>query len=112
MTLTESRNQLSSDDPDNGIRVSELPDDANGAAAGVFEAVLSAYFRQGHEAGYKRAANDILASIVPIAEEFLRAQSAPSQELRRFVYTFTEAVERHVADLSAAGHYVEGGLGI
>jgi len=112
MTLSSTDSSEAIADAEDGIRVTELFDAEAATPGGVFGAVLSAYYRQGKEAGYDQAVKDMLAALVPMTEEFLRHEAAPSPELRKFVYGFGALVEQYLTRLSSGGPFVEGGLGI
>ena len=96
----------------NGIEVTELPDIEVSASDGVFGAVLSAYRHEGFEAGRAQALQEVLSALVPLTEEFLRRHPYAAPELRKFVYSFGESLEKHLMWISSSNGFVEGGLGI
>jgi hypothetical protein len=109
---------LNSGGPD-GITVTDITDSPAGApAAGVLGSVLGVYEQHGYDAGYRRAVQDVLLSLLGVTEQFIRQQGTggpPPDDLRRVVWALHEDLERRLAEgadaRSAAGE-VEGGLGI
>ncbi len=126
---------LDSGGPDDGITVTDITDVAGpAAAAGVLGSVLGVYERHGYDAGYRRAVQDVLRSLLGVTEQFLRerrpggADAAPggatptasgatptaadAEDLRRIVWALREDLERRFERANASSQFVEGGLGI
>jgi len=78
----------------------------------VLGGVIEAYRREGFDAGYQRATQDLLACLVLSSEQFLCEQASSGQELRRVLYAFVDRLERQLDRNAQAHGYVEGGLGI
>ena len=101
---------------DEGI---EFLGDSEGAAE-VFPNLLSLYEQQGYRHGYRRAVQELLAALVPAAEDFIHqhetsphADSISSAELRRLIYRFGQQLEHRLQrTTSPSGSYVSDGLGI
>lgn len=74
----------------------------------LFSAVLDTYVSVGYRCGYEGAMQNLLESLVPLAEEHLRF----SPTARRNVYAFIEFLERHLERVSSESGYVADGLGI
>jgi hypothetical protein len=104
--------------PRDGIQA--LPDEGGGSSGGVLAGLLSNYELRGYERGYRRAVEDLLASLVWATEEFLRSQPQSSDEApvasakdrRRLLYEFEEKLEHRIHSLSPDAGYVSDGLGI
>lgn len=75
--------------------------------------IIDAYRREGFDAGYERATQDLLACLVANSEEFLHEQQfrQSGKELRRVLYAFVDRLERQL-DRNWQSHGFEGGLGI
>lgn len=73
--------------------------------------LLRANRREGFEAGYRRAVNDVLAATVWLAEQSLLEQADHTPQLRRAVYGFISHLDRSLRQIPAAPS-LEGGLGI
>lgn len=71
-------------------------------------ASVEAYLDDGYRRGYNAALQNLLESLVPLAEAHLR--SSPGG--RRHVYAFIEYLERHVERAASENSYVSDGLGI
>ena len=102
---------------DSGITVTELPDAGGGAPqSALLGNVLGVYEQRGYEAGYRRAVQDVLLTLLGTAEDVVRdrALDVPSAEnFRRAVWALHERLDaRSDAASAAAGGFVEGGLGI
>ena len=82
----------------------ELEDQGKSALTNIFEVCDS----DGYRRGYSGALENLLASLVPLAEEHLRSEPAA----RRTVYAFIEFLERHLERASSEAAYVADGLGI
>ena len=107
--LNDTRESMN---PQSSIGVTEVSDrPSDHVASGSLDGLVTAYLHLGREEGYQRAINEMLASIVPIAERFLRQHPESSPELRKFVYAFGQSVEEHLNN-SRTTLYVDGGLGI
>ena len=102
-----------------GITVTDITDAPRPApAAGVLGSVLGVYEQHGFDAGYRRAVQDVLLSLLGVTEQLIRQQgtgSSSPEDLRRVVWSLHEDLQRRLAAgaeaRSAAGE-VEGGLGI
>ena len=102
-----------------GITVTDITDSPSPApAAGVLGSVLGVYEQHGYDAGYRRAVQDVLLSLLGVTEQFIRERGtggSPPEDLRRVVWALGEDLERQLAagasDRSTSGE-VEGGLGI
>ena len=96
------------------ITVTELPDrDAGGP--GVLGSVLGVYEQHGYEAGYRRAVQDALLSLLGVTEDFIRSHGVPSEQagdLRQVVWAHHTHLQRRSERLGSGAGYVEGGLGI
>jgi hypothetical protein len=79
---------------------------------GVFGSLMNVYPEHEFDCGYERARQDLLASLVPIAEQYLRQDCGHSAEARRDIYGFIDFLERHIERASQSIGYVTGGLGI
>lgn len=77
-------------------------------SSGVISVMVDAYGDDGYRRGYEGAMRNLLAALVPLAEQHL--QSAPSA--RRNVYAFIEFLERRIERISSDAGYVTDGLGI
>lgn len=64
------------------------------------------------DAGYRRAAGDLLASLVMITERYLREQTDLNPEPRRVIYRFVEHLEREIVHLAPGSDQFEDGAGI
>jgi hypothetical protein len=94
------------------ITVTELPD---GPAGAVLGSVLGVYEQHGYEAGYHRAVQDVLLSLLGVTEDFIRQRglAAPAaRELRQVIWAYHAHLQRRSERLGSAAGYVEGGLGI
>lgn len=81
-------------------------------STGILSAVLDAYGDRGYERGYERAVQDLLASLVPLTEQYLRRTDEQSADARRLVYGYIESLEDHLRRASPDAGYVSEGLGI
>lgn len=94
------------------IIVTELPD-AAAAGDSVFGRVLGVYEQHGYEAGYHRALQDVLLSLLGVTEDLIRRRAlddAVAENLRRAAWAVAEDVQRDVTPIESG--FVEGGLGI
>lgn len=80
--------------------------------AGVFGALFDVSREQGYERGYRRAIQDVLASLVTVTEAYLRARPGSSDDARRRLYAYVEFLEAHLESASRDTGFVNGGLGI
>jgi hypothetical protein len=110
---------LDSEGGTDGITVTDITDGPPAApAAGVLGSVLGVYEQHGYDAGYRRAVQDVLLSLLGVTEQFIRQQGTggPSPEdLRRVVWALHEDLERRLAaggEARSTSGEVEGGLGI
>lgn len=83
-------------------------DAPDGTVCDVFPGDLETYGDGGYRRGYDGALRNMLASLVPLAEEHLRSTPVA----RRNVYAFIEFLERHIERISSDAAYVTDGLGI
>ena len=83
-----------------------------GELSGVFGGLISAYREREFQLGYEQARKDLLASLVPMTEQYLRKQCQGSAEARRLLYRFIERLEKHIEGAFAESAYVMDGLGI
>jgi hypothetical protein len=113
---------------DDGITVTDITGAVApaGAPPGVLGSVLGVYERHGYDAGYRRAVQDVLLSLLGVTEQFIRergvngaaAPGATTQsdndaaDLRRVVWALREDLERRFERDKNASGFVEGGLGI
>ena len=102
---------------DSGITVTELPDTGgNSPQSALLGNVLGVYEQHGYEAGYRRAVQDVLLTLLGTAEDVVRERAldaASAENLRRAVWALHERLEaRSDASRAAAEGFVEGGLGI
>ena len=82
-------------------------------STGILGAVIDAYREEGYERGYARASQDVLDSLVAVAERFLREAHGDEAGSRKTVYAFVEFLEREIQAASGdVAGYVSGGLGI
>ena len=81
------------------------------ALDGLVDGVLEAYRREGYEAGYRRARNDLLADFVLISREFIRDLPTPAPELRQILRKFEQHLEGSMSDRSHFREFTDG-LGI
>ncbi len=79
-------------------------------SAELLDRLLKAHRRESESAGYQRALNDVVGTLVWITEQFIRQH--PEENLRKPLYAFVEYLESHVKNLPHSQGYVEGGLGI
>jgi hypothetical protein len=84
---------------------------AEPALNGLVDGVLEAYRREGYEAGYRRARNDLLADFVLISREFIRDLPTPAPELRQILRKFEQHLEGSMSDRSHFREFTDG-LGI
>ena len=95
------------------IIVTELPDAAPAAGGGVLGSVLGVYEQHGYDAGYRRAVQDVLLSLLEVTEEHIRQrklETAVAENLRRAAWAVGEDLQREAGP--RASGFVEGGLGI
>ena len=105
---------------DDGITVTDITDAPAGApAAGVLGSVLGVYEQHGYDAGYRRAVQDVLLSLLGVTEQFIRERRTNSggatpdaDDLRRIVWALQADLERRFERDRHASVFVEGGLGI
>lgn len=64
------------------------------------------------EQGYDAAAQELLANLVWMAEDFLSARRNPTVADRKLLYGFVEMLERRLSRMQSEAGVVEGGLGI
>lgn len=82
-------------------------------ADGMLSSVMAVHRERGFDAGYDRAVNDVLLSLMLLTEEYLQRQPPEAKaDLRRDLYAFEEFVERNIHRLRSQHGFVEGGLGI
>jgi hypothetical protein len=62
--------------------------------------------------GYEQALQNLLTSLVPLAERHLGRLGTSSAQARKNVYAFIEFLEQHIERASADVQYVADGLGI
>src|SRR5437764_13916054 len=86
-----------------------IPDAAVG---GAFDGLLSAIRQEGFDAGYRRAASDLLAEFLLISEEHLHELPAPDPALRALLRSMEEQLSRFAQARLELEGFVEGGLGI
>jgi hypothetical protein len=118
--LHETMTQLlSPDGADDGITVTELPDESDAGAAppaGVFAAIFDAYRQHGYEAGYDRATRDAAELLIQGVADFIRANRDAAPEahdaLRRFEIFARRRLDEARRRRPCSGGFVEGGLGI
>jgi hypothetical protein len=103
---------------DTETTVTELPD-ARGAQpqSALFGSVLGVYEQHGYEAGYRRAVQDVLLTLLGTAEGVVRERMldvSSAENLRRAVWAVHERLDARTdaATRDAAEGFVEGGLGI
>ena len=84
---------------------------ADPALGGVVDGLLEAYRREGYEAGYRRARNDLLADFVLISREFIRDLPTPVPDLRQIIRKFEQHLEGSMSDRSHFREFTDG-LGI
>lgn len=94
--------------PSNLAELALEPIESEGQSPEAFTWTLEASESEGYRRGYGRALRNLLASLVPLAEQHLRAK--PSA--RRDVYAFIEFLEQHLERTSSQAGYVADGLGI
>ena len=112
---------------DDGITVTDITGAMApaGSPPGVLGSVLGVYERHGYEAGYRRAVQDVLLSLLGVTEQFIRerglnpggtpgatASETDAANLRRVVWALREDLERRFERDRNASGFVEGGLGI
>ena len=105
---------------DDGITVTDITDaPARTPAAGVLGSVLGVYEQHGYDAGYRRAVQDVLLSLLGVTEQFIRERrtgpggaTPDADDLRRIVWALQEDLERRFERENHASGFVEGGLGI
>ncbi|HVT87954.1 MAG TPA: hypothetical protein VHD56_03800 [Tepidisphaeraceae bacterium] len=78
----------------------------------VLGSIVSAYQREGFDAGYRRATRDLLATLVVNCHEFVREQPDSSPEMRLTLLKFVTRLQHKLDRDLRAAEYVEGGLGI
>lgn len=81
-------------------------------AAGILSAAMTIYREKGFEHGYQRAMGDLLASLVPATERYLRNRDLQGLDARRLIYGYIEFLEAHIQRASSEASYMTGGLGI
>jgi hypothetical protein len=74
--------------------------------------LFKAYRREGFDAGYRQATQDLLACLVLKSEQFIAEHPRSDHELRKLIYTFVDRLERQIDRNAANRGFVEGGLGI
>lgn len=94
--------------PSNLAELPTKPLESEPQSAIAFTEVFEAFGIEGYRCGYRGALHNLLASLVPLAEEHLR--SAPAA--RANVYAFIEFLERRIERASSDAGYVADGLGI
>lgn len=94
--------------PSNLAELSLEPIESEPQLPEEFTRTSGAFGAGGYRRGYSRALQNLLASLVPLAEQHLRAK--PSA--RRDVYAFIEFLEQHLERTSSQAGYVADGLGI
>jgi NAD(P)H-dependent FMN reductase len=82
------------------------------AAGGAVEGLLGAIRQEGFDAGYRRAASDLLAEFLLISEEYLHDLPEPDPNLRALLRSFEEQLARFARTRMELDGFVEGGLGI
>ena len=90
----------------------ETDDERENDSAGTLSAVIGVHREQGFERGYERALQDLLASLVPLTEQYLRRQGDRSGEARRLLYGYIEFLADHIRRASDEAGFVFDGLGI
>jgi hypothetical protein len=78
----------------------------------VLGSVVEAYWREGFDAGYRRAKFELVAVLALSAAEFIRAQPQSGSDVRKAIRSFVDYVEQSFSEESKSPGYVEGGLGI
>jgi hypothetical protein len=76
----------------------------------IAERLIDRYREQAEQAGYLRAVADVQATLVWVAEQYLR-QHPDASERRRDVYAIVAHFENAIGRLPR-NDFVEGGLGI
>jgi hypothetical protein len=80
---------------------------------GVFDAVSDAHRCSGFDAGYRRAANDLLAELALVIAEVGRERPEARAGLRDLRHRFEQLVDgQATVGGSITDGYVDGGLGI
>ena len=79
---------------------------------GLLGAVVHAYREEGYQRGYRQALDDLLASLVPVTEEYLRRRRSAGPAERQLLYGYVELLERRINAAASDGGYVTEGLGI
>ena len=95
------------------IIVTELPDAVPRRAGACSGSVLGVYEQHGYDAGYRRAVQDVLLSLLEVTEEHIRRRKLPAavaEGLRRAAWAVGEELQRDAGPRASA--FVEGGLGI
>ena len=77
----------------------------------LFPALVNAYREEGYEAGYSRAASDVLASMFEATEEFVALHPETAIETRRLLHSFVERLHAHLRR-QRSDHTFADGLGI
>ena len=86
------------------ITVTQLPDT-------IFGNVIEAYSHHSFERGYQVAVTEIIASLLPATEAFLREHGC-SSEHREALYRFERFLARRFDTTVRSDHWVENGGGI
>jgi hypothetical protein len=87
------------------ITVAELPDT-------IFGNVIDAYSHHAFERGYQVAVTELIASLLPATETFLRDHSSGSAEVRETLYRFERFLAQRLDANTRPERWVEGGSGI
>ena len=93
------------DAPGPRVTVTEWPDPAFGAAT-------HAYSHHAFERGYHVAVTELIGSLLPATESFLRDHSSGSPEVRETLYRFERFLAQRLDASTRPHHWVEHGGGI
>ena len=87
------------------ITVTELPDTG-------FGNVVEAYSRHAFDRGHRVAVTELIASLLPATEAFLRDHTSGSPEVRETLYRFERFLAHQFDETVRADHWVSDGGGI
>jgi hypothetical protein len=85
---------------------------ADNDVSGSFGSMDHSDDRRPYASGYEQALQNLLTSLVPLAEQHLAQLGIGSAQARKNVYAFIEYLEQHIERASAEVEYVADGLGI
>lgn len=74
--------------------------------------ILNQSWREGHDAGYRRAVNDTLVALRLLSDEFIRGRAPTDEKLQAAIYAYEEKLETKLSRMSFDSAFVEDGLGI